>query len=727
MKKQLLTLLGSAVLSLNIVAQDKKLTVVPCGTYEAMEEGFRADPNLRVKYNLIQSQMELDYKEALKNKANQKTSSGTIYTIPIVFHVMGTGHSGSVTDQVFTNLITYLNNDYAKTGDDISQINPTFGSLYVDAEIRFALASTDPNGNCTNGIIRHTSENKYWSQTSPAYKYSGIGTNRWPVNKYLNIYIVECISSSTSPCPQTGSYVAGYTYLPGSTPYTANGNMGDAIVLLSFNGALAQFNPHASRTISHEIGHWLNLSHTFGSTNNPEVSCGNDGIGDTPNTKGYFQVNTCPSHGLGSFTGCSPTENDENIMDYGSCPKMFTQGQVSAMRSALTSPIGGRNNVWSTTNLLATGVTPGYTCMPIADFNANKQNVCAGNTIVFNNMSQVGASGTLAWAFEGGTPATSTATAPSVTYATPGTYSVTLTATNPSGSNTDTQTSYITVVQGGAGLLLPNTHDFDSGNLPGINVINNNAGSIAWALNIGTGANGTSQSIFLNNATQSSSAGFIDIFETPIYNFATSTGISLSYYYAYAKKVTAQADTFKVQYSVDCGGTWTNVLGFATCATMAANSGSVMAASFSPSAAQWKQVNISSGLLLALNNKPSVKFRFWFKSDVTAGSSNNIFIDQINLSGVVGINELENLLGLSVYPNPTNASARVDFNAYTNEKIKISVSDVVGRVVEEANAITVDGTRGSYIVNKNAALAKGIYIINVEVNNQKISKKLIIE
>jgi len=274
---------------------------------------------------------------------------------------------------------------------------------------------------------------------------------------------------------------------------------------------------------------------------------------------------------------------------------------------------------------------------------------------------------------------------------------------------------------------LPNTHDFDSGNLPGINVINNNAGSVAWALNTGTGANGTSQSIFLNNATQSSSAGFIDIFETPIYNFATSTNISLSYYYAYAKKVTAQADTFKVQYSLDCGGTWTNILGFANCNTMAANSGSVMAASFSPSASQWKQVNIASALLTSLNNKPSVKFRFWFKSDKTAGSSNNIFIDQINLSGVVGINELENLLGLSVYPNPTNASARVDFNAYTYEKIKISVSDVVGRVVEEANAITVDGTRGSYTVNKNAALAKGIYIINVEVNNQKISKKLIIE
>lgn len=730
MKKQFLTLLGST-LFLTGIAQEPKLTRIPCNTYEAMEEGFKADPNLRAKYNLIQSQLEQEYMQAIQDKASQRTAAAPIYTIPVVFHIMGEGHRGSVTDQVFINLVSYLNNDFAKTGNDIAQINPAFASLYVDSEIRFALAKKDPNGNCTNGIIRHPSDNKYWSQSSPSYKYSGTGTNRWPTNKYLNIYIVDCISSASSPCPQTGSYVAGYTYLPGSTPYFSNGNMGDAIVLLSFNGALAQFDPHASRTISHEIGHWLNLQHTFGSNNNPEVSCGNDGIGDTPNTKGYFQINTCPSHGAGSFTGCTmPVENDENIMDYGSCPKMFTQGQVTAMRSALASGTGGRNNLWTAANLAATGISAGYTCMPVADFNSNKQSVCAGNTILFDDESEIGTSGSIAWTFEGGNPATSTAAAPVVTYPNPGTYSVSLTATNPSGNNTKTQTSYITVVQGAGGVLLPNAYDFETGTaIPaGISVINNNAGSIAWAVNPSTGGNSSAQSIFLNNAAQASSAGHVDIFETPVYDFSNTTNVSLSYYYAYAKKVTAQADTFKVQYSLDCGGTWTNMLGVPNTANMAISSGGVQAASFSPTAAQWKQATISSALTSVLNNKPSVKFRFWFKSDVATGSSNNIFIDQINLSGSVGLNELEKSLDMIIYPNPTTASSTIDFNNnVSGSKLKVSIVDIVGRVVEESDNFDMNGSRASYTVNKNGTLAKGMYVINMYSGDQKVSKKLIIQ
>ncbi len=50
------------------------------------------------------------------------------------------------------------------------------------------------------------------------------------------------------------------------------------------------------------------------------------------------------------------------------------------------------------------------------------------------------------WTFEGGTPAVSTAQNPSVTYNTPGIYSVTLTATNSEGSNTLTRIGYITVI-----------------------------------------------------------------------------------------------------------------------------------------------------------------------------------------------------------------------------------------------------------------------------------------
>jgi PKD repeat protein len=696
-----------------------------------MEEAFKANPALRAQFEASQAQFEAEYQQALK-KQEQGTAArtaATTYTIPIVFHVMG---PLNVSDQVFENLVGYFNRDYAQEGTDTSSILPAFKNLLIDSDIRFALAKRDPNGNCTNGIIRHDGDNIYWSQSSPAYNYSGTGTNRWPTNKYLNIYIVECISSSTYSCPTTnGAYIGGYTYLPGTFP---TGSSSDAIVLL--RNQLAQTNSLDSRTISHEIGHWLNLYHTFGSSNNPVFlsssssgpsSCSSDFVSDTPPTGGYFSF--CPS--ASTYTrDCSNPPNYENIMDYASCPKMFTSGQVTRMRTALTSSTGGRNNLWTAANYLATGLDPTYTCSPVADFEANKTQNCAGNTFTFTSNSQTGSSGgSISWSFPGGTPATSTATSQVVTYSAPGTYTVTLTATNAVGTNTMTKNSYVTVVNGAGGQTVPYLIDFESGIPSNVTVVNKNAGSITWVSNTATGGNSTSKSIYINGASTAATAGHIDWFETPIFDFSSTSGVGMSWYYAYAKKVSAQVDSFKVQYSTDCGGTWSNVLGVPAINTMATNSGGTSSSSFVPTAAQWKLTNIASALLNAVANKPSVKFRFYFKSDANHSGSNNIYIDQINITGNIAtaITDLEKSLGLLVYPNPTNGSATIDMNLADNETVKISVVDLVGRVLEETTKTSTSAGNVTYTVNKSGSLAKGVYIINVEVNNQRISKKLIIE
>ena len=131
MKKQVLTLLAAASFLSNAIAQTNELKPKPCNTYEAMEEVFKTDPNAKSRFNLVQSQLDLEYQKAVSDKANQKTSAATIYTIPVVFHIMGTGHSGIVTDQVFTNLITYLNDDYAKTGNDINSCSTCFLICFI--------------------------------------------------------------------------------------------------------------------------------------------------------------------------------------------------------------------------------------------------------------------------------------------------------------------------------------------------------------------------------------------------------------------------------------------------------------------------------------------------------------------------------------------------------------------------------------------------------------------
>ena len=74
---------------------------------------------------------------------------------------------------------------------------------------------------------------------------------------------------------------------------------------------------------------------------------------------------------------------------------------------------------------------------------SSSSNICVGSSVNFNNQTIGGVS--YAWTFEGGTPATSTATSPSVSYNTAGSYGVTLTATNGAGSNSSSQTALITV------------------------------------------------------------------------------------------------------------------------------------------------------------------------------------------------------------------------------------------------------------------------------------------
>lgn len=723
MKKHLFTFLSLATLIVSVKAQNNS-KFIPCSTYDAMEEGFKNNPQLKSQYDAQSAQFEQEYQRALTEFSNKRTAA-TVYTVPVVFHIMG---AQNISDQVFIDAVAQLNKDYSKTGPDVASIDPTFSPLYVDAEVRFVLAKRDPVGNCTNGIIRHPNESMYWDQISPNYKYSGTGTNRWPVNKYLNVYVVNCISNSMSgvTCPTSGgSFVGGYTYLPGGTPYTSNGNMGDAIVYRA--SLLGQSDILDVRSLSHEIGHWLNLKHTFGDTNNPGVNCGDDQVTDTPDTKGNFS--TCPSSTGTNSCDASTNQNVENIMDYSSCPKMFTQGQVTRLRTALQSSVGGRNNLWSAANLTATGISASYTCAPVANFTSNKVNVCTGSTINFTSQSFVGSSaGTYTWTFQGGTPATSNATAQTVSYPAPGTYSVSLTASNASGSNTINKIAYITVVNGTGGISAPNIHDIETTGVPAdINVINGNAGSVAWTQNTATGANSTTKSMFLSNASTSNTLGHIDYFETPIYNFSSTTNISLSYYYAYAKKNAAQADSFKVQYSLDCGGTWSNILGVPTTAAMASASGGTTTAAFTPSAAQWKQVNISSALLSTLNNKPSVKFRFYFRNDVALTSANNIYIDQINISGTVGLNELENEIGLSIYPNPTNSSSTLEFNAKQNDKVKVSVIDMLGKVLEENNNLDASSGKVIYTINKSEKLAQGVYLVNIELNGKRLSKKLIVE
>lgn len=82
--------------------------------------------------------------------------------------------------------------------------------------------------------------------------------------------------------------------------------------------------------------------------------------------------------------------------------------------------------------------------LPVANFNSTNTTICAGQTVQFTDQSQPNVT-SRTWTFPGGTPATSTAVNPTITYNNPGTYNVTLSVTNANGTTSTTQDNLVVV------------------------------------------------------------------------------------------------------------------------------------------------------------------------------------------------------------------------------------------------------------------------------------------
>lgn len=645
--------------------------------------------------------------EDLKNNKQQ----GTVYTIPVVFHVL---HSNGVEnisrDQIMSSL-DILNRDYRLQNTDANSVVSTFAGMPADIEIEFALATKAPNGTCFSGITRTVTPLTFdgsdgQDQVNAVVSGNDVYNGNWAPNKYLNIYI----------CDEIGG-AAGYTFNPagwsGSSMYY-NG----IFVQHTYCGDQGTSSTYTSRTLTHEVGHWLNLSHTWGGNNNPgtSTSCSDDdAVDDTPRCIGLtacnLNANTCSNDATDGFWTSDVVDNAENYMDYSYCSKMFTPGQSTRMRAALTSSVAGRNNLWTTSNLNSTGAAIAPLCK--AEFYSDKVTICSGDQIEFIDDSYHNVSG-WTWTFTGGSPSSSTQQNPTVTYSTPGTYTVALTATDGSTSVSETKTSYITVLPNGRSL--PIMEGFESITVPDGDwtVIDNN--NNAWQVSSAAGATG-SKSLKLSNTT--STDGDIDEFVSNNIDLSNVTDLELSFKYAFVRKSSANTDVLQVSASNDCGESWNvrkNISGTQL------PTGTTTGSSYTPSAADWEEVtitNISSSYWIE-------NFRFRFK--FTSGGGNNIYIDDINIfdPNTVSVKENDFLTNLRLFPNPTAGNAELAFSLKSGKDVKITMTDMVGKTIEVIN--TGNLSSGTHRYNlPTAFLSSGVYFINLEIDGAIMTQKLIVE
>jgi hypothetical protein len=189
----------------------------------------------------------------------------------------------------------------------------------------------------------------------------------------------------------------------------------------------------------------------------------------------------------------------------------------------------------------------------------------------------------------------------------------------------------------------------------------------------------------------------------------TNGSVTLSFRYAYRKKVSADYEYLKVFISSDCGTDW---------AQRKTIGGSQL--SSLTSSTTWKPTQQSDWttvhMINVTNNYFTEDFRMKFRFEGEGG--NNFYLDDINLyegspsdNLVIGVDELNTFNSLELFPNPTENELNLRFNLDKKEDMKFVISDLSGKITQQHSFKANEGSNLVMFDTNN--LSAGMYLLTI--------------
>ncbi len=335
-----------------------------------------------------------------------------------------------------------------------------------------------------------------------------------------------------------------------------------------------------------------------------------------------------------------------------------------------------------------------------ASFSANETSICEGELINFYDETTGGAV-SWEWIFEGGTPGTSTLQNPVIEYTTAGVYNVSLTVSNGFESNTLLLENYITVS------ALPGTALSPTGPA----MVCANSGNSSYST---TGITGiTSYDWVLSPQT----AGSI-------------TGSGLTVTVIWTTGFLGEA-TLKVAGENLCGtGAYSDPV------LITRYIPEVTLAPYEWVCVGWPSFELTGGLPEGGVYSGTGIENGWFDpasagvgthtityTYVDANNCENFATETILVDPCTGVNDLSDLSGINIYPNPTSGLITMEFEDNTGP-LEIKVVNTLNKVVYSETTETMTGKNLKIDLSSQA---KGIYFIKLKTDKIEETVKVILQ